>query len=525
MHPFLIHIRKVLFAGLLLFQLPGSAQSKRVNALAEQIYTQNNQQNYAKSRELIYAFLGSDTVSNDDRYYAYLYLSMTYKRLFDYENVLTSLDKALEYGTLTINKESYYDNILCQKAFAYFDIQQYSKADQLMAILENKAYSGLNNEEQAKLLMQRGYLCYMKKAYQQADSFYTRSVKKMQAENPCDLPIVYGKIMVLHARMKNLEQVNADYHLAMNIADSCGILKYKLYANEMMFHSYLDMGMYQEAYYYRSLFDSLNEQYARFAHLTKLREVELKYNSAQKERDLLLKDASIRRNNFRIAILTACLIILLLSGITYVFWNRKRKTEEARKNYMHYTRHLIHSIENERKRIATDLHDSIGHKLLLLKRKTPGKDQSIDEILEEVRSVSRNLHPVLFENIGLRISIENLIAQLNDPDGTIFSLDYNYNGELSKPVELQIYRIIQEAVSNIVKYAHAIAAKISIETSGSYVLIKIMDSGIGFDAEKTIRSEKTFGLLSIIQRSETLGGHASIQSEPGKTSIEIKIPY
>lgn len=101
--------------------------------------------------------------------------------------------------------------------------------------------------------------------------------------------------------------------------------------------------------------------------------------------------------------------------------------------------------------------------------------------------------------------------------------EIDYDSVLSSSDELQIYRIVQEALSNIIKYADAIAAKISITENENSIIIEIKDNGKGFNVEETLNSKSSFGLHNIIERSRAIGGQANITSNTNGTIITIDI--
>lgn len=195
---------------------------------------------------------------------------------------------------------------------------------------------------------------------------------------------------------------------------------------------------------------------------------------------------------------------------------------------MNFTKQLLENTEEERKRIAGDLHDSISHELLALKT-TLSQDirvvsSKIDTIINDIRGISRNLHPVMFDKIGLIPNIEQLIERMQNQNNFFISTELNYSGSLSSANELQIYRVIQEALSNIIKYANAHAAKITIEEQPNRILVEIKDNGKGFNVKETINRGKAFGLHNIIERSRVIGGEAQINSSAEGTVITITIP-
>ena len=202
--------------------------------------------------------------------------------------------------------------------------------------------------------------------------------------------------------------------------------------------------------------------------------------------------------------------------------------EQEKTNRMTFTKQLLENTEDERKRIASDLHDSISHELLNLK--SMFKDDfvnlntKVDAIINDIRGISRNLHPVMFDKIGLVPNIEVLVERLQAQNNFLVSTDLSYSGILTSADELQIYRIIQEALTNIIKYAQAHAAKIMILEEKNVLKIEIKDNGKGFNVKETLNSGKAFGLHNIIERSRIIGGVAQIESSNKGTIIQIEIP-
>ena len=102
--------------------------------------------------------------------------------------------------------------------------------------------------------------------------------------------------------------------------------------------------------------------------------------------------------------------------------------------------------------------------------------------------------------------------------------DIDYQDTLATSDELQLYRIIQEALSNAIKYANAHAAKITLQATKQQLLLDVRDNGKGFDVEKTLNSGKAFGLHNIIERARVVGGTTHFQSSSKGTVISIVIP-
>ncbi len=260
----------------------------------------------------------------------------------------------------------------------------------------------------------------------------------------------------------------------------------------------------------------------------KLFELAEKYETEKKEQQILLQKEALKGKSKTIALLIAALSFIILSALAYRYWLSRKKIKKEKQMTETYTKQLLEKTEEERKRIATDLHDSISHELLSLKTATKDEfnllNNKIDSIINDVRIISRNLHPVLFDKVGLQNTIEQMVERVQFNNNFMLTSNINYTNRLSKASELQVYRIIQEATNNMVKYANAVAGKISIIENTNEVQIEIKDNGKGFDVETVLNSNNAFGLHNIIQRSNAIGGKSTIISGNNGTTINIIIP-
>jgi signal transduction histidine kinase len=263
--------------------------------------------------------------------------------------------------------------------------------------------------------------------------------------------------------------------------------------------------------------------------ITRIKTVELekKYETEKKAQQLKIKEQTITNKNTTIALLGASLIGILLISFAFNLTQKQKKLRLEKQNAQLYTKQLLEKTEEERKRIASDLHDSVSHELLSLKNsfeeKTDITNQKIDAIINDIRSISRNLHPVMFDKIGLKESINQMVERAESVNNFMVTAEIDYSSVLSSSHELQIYRIVQEALSNIIKYADAIAAKISITENQNNIIIEIKDNGKGFNVDETLNNSSSFGLHNIIERSRAIGGKTSIVSDAGGTIITIEI--
>jgi signal transduction histidine kinase len=212
-----------------------------------------------------------------------------------------------------------------------------------------------------------------------------------------------------------------------------------------------------------------------------------------------------------------------------------RKYAEMQKQF---AREMINIEEAEKKRHASILHDSVGHGLLVIKqqldafadkpvderleRKVQAVQKQCSEVMQEVRSLSHELHPHILSNLGLKAALGSVLKRSLDSRGISWLADIDMVDGLPKNVETAIYRIAQEAISNIIKYASATEVYVSLARSDTGVHVEIKDDGKGFDVGKDVAG---LGLKMMKGHVELLAGRFTVESgvETG-TAIRFYIP-
>lgn len=223
--------------------------------------------------------------------------------------------------------------------------------------------------------------------------------------------------------------------------------------------------------------------------------------------------------------------------------------EEARKAEFEakqeFARELILAQEQERKRLANELHDSVGQNLSLIRNRSqmlqrmelpPNAQRQAEALhglasdaIEEVRSVAHNLRPLHIEEMGVTDAIEALIERLRHSSGLdivahIESIDDALHGSAAT----HVFRIVQESINNVLKHADARNLWITLQRDLSHVRLTIRDDGCGFEIRPDrgeARRRGGLGLLSMQERSGILGATLGLESEPGKgTQLTLTIP-
>lgn len=259
-------------------------------------------------------------------------------------------------------------------------------------------------------------------------------------------------------------------------------------------------------------------------------EAEAKYQAAEKEKKILeLAVANEKMSKQRNYALFGGFILTLLVFLGYRF----NKVQKDRNDKKAFAEALIFAQEEERKRIGRDLHDGIGQSLLLIKKLmdntigvTLENQKMIATTLEEVRSLSHDLHPFQLDKFGLTATISDMVLKVEHSTDLFITREIDDIDNILDPKsEIHLYRAIQEALSNVVKHAEATAAKVSIKNMADKIMVSILDNGKGFDLELAVATSKSLGIRTMHERISAIGGKLKIEKgEASGTHIHVSIP-
>jgi signal transduction histidine kinase len=204
---------------------------------------------------------------------------------------------------------------------------------------------------------------------------------------------------------------------------------------------------------------------------------------------------------------------------------------------------IIQTQEEERKSIARELHDQLGQALLALLLMVQSCDEGekpasgtlhhmenkIRALIDEIHGLVQGMRPPILDDFGLDSALERLVEELSDYSGV--SIDYQYMSppdsvRLPSRIEVTLYRIAQEAITNVVRHAKADQASIVVLQQHDDVVLLVEDHGRGFDPEVALGGNGAhMGILGMKERAALLGGSCSIESVPGNsTTVRIRIP-
>lgn len=151
-------------------------------------------------------------------------------------------------------------------------------------------------------------------------------------------------------------------------------------------------------------------------------------------------------------------------------------------------------------------------------------ETTVVEAIQRLRTLLFNLRPTSLDRQGLRTAIEEYVEATTEPGGPAYHVDCNLRSEPPEEVRILLYRIIQEALTNVRKHAQASRVDISVREDAGGILVDVTDDGVGF-AEASGTQRGHLGLASIRERAETAGGWSRVETTPGDgTSLQSWVP-
>lgn len=322
------------------------------------------------------------------------------------------------------------------------------------------------------------------------------------------------------------------------------------------YHAFLATAKdYKRAYEVAVEYMAVHDSTHRLQMEESVRDINIKYETAEKEKALQTSKLALSEKTNQRNLLLGGLVLLALLGSMAFFWQRNRvqltqhlrdrdaqiaqqKIAQLKREQEHLAfKAMASGEEAERNRLARELHDGLGGilsgiKLALTARKKDGVETEhratvdmVDKAGSELRRIAQNLMPESLAKFGLVAALEDLCADLEHYAGLQTSFQhYGLQQPLPEPVVLPVYRIVQEALNNIVKHAQATEVMVELILENQQLHLTIEDNGIGFRPE----SEADFGgqgIKNIQSRVDYLHGSIELDRTPDHgATINITIP-
>jgi signal transduction histidine kinase len=308
-------------------------------------------------------------------------------------------------------------------------------------------------------------------------------------------------------------------------------------------------GRYKEAYEYYQKYKDVSDSVTNLDSKKYITDLEKKYETTKKDKQIAEQQVQLqKRKTLNYILIGSAVGLLLFSFLIYRNYNQKKKLQQQRiseletQQQLTATEAILKGEEQERTRLAKDLHDGLGGMLSGIKFSfqtmkgnlvmTPDNQQvfersmdMIDSSIKEMRRVAHNMMPEALVRFGLDTALKDFCNDINQSG--MLQITYQSigleNTEVDQTIAVNIFRIIQELINNSLKHANAKTAIVQIIRKDGSFSITVEDDGKGFDPE-TLKAAKGIGWTNIQSRVEYLKGSIDVQSGEGKgTSVHVEI--
>ena len=503
---------------------------------------------YDKAIENILVALRMYDVLHNDNGIAYSnsFLGIIYGMKRDLTRALKYHTSALEIEQKINDKNS--EAVSLQSiATIYADQQKYGEAMEYY----NRAsiiYTSIGDKRQISSIAESiGLLYFRQSDYSHALPLFEEALKEnLQIGNTRGLGANYINIGNTLVKKKEYQKAAVCFDSAMIYTKQTG----KKEDLKDLYKSISDLADsthdYRNAFANYQLYAAMKDSLFNIENSKSIAGMQTKYETEKKERLIEEQKFELSKKNYWIA---AILLLLLSGGLLGASYYRRYRLKQDKKLQLAIlkeqdlaTKSIIEAEENERKRIAGDLHDGVGQLMSAAKMnlssfesrshfKSP-EDKTefekiialVDESCKEVRNVSHNMMPNALLKRGLSSAVKEFIDKIDHHVLKVNLYSEGLNERLDANVETVLYRVIQECVNNVIKHSGANLLDISLIRDEAGIAATIEDNGIGYDTTQKYKSEG-IGLKNIIARVKYLKGTVDFDSSPGKgTLVAIHVP-
>lgn len=512
---------------------------------------------YARSVEYYFLAIGTFEKFNDKNYLGSLYsnLSSIYTNLSDSVKSLAYMQKAL-----AIAEESSNDDLTCRILMNHtnelLNKGKLSRAQEvldktapLVVKLENTAYSQY-------FFYMKGDLALLQKKFRDAIIYLKKSLRLGKMNDDLHQTAAVMSLMFdCHIAMNNLSEAKTYLDSTLLLAEKTGQKKRKKEVYDGFALWYEKKGDYKNSNQYLRRSIALNDSILSEENNKQIASLEMRYQVAGKETEIKnlktekeLQQLSLRQKNILNYILIGtALTTVIISVLFYRNYRQKQKLQQQRISELETERQLtateavLKGEEQERTRLAKDLHDGLGGmlsgikysfntmkgNLIMTSENHQAFERSLDMLdssIKEMRRVAHNMMPEALVRFGLDTALKDYCHDINQSGALKVSYQsLGVDGEnMDQTTSITIYRIVQELITNTMKHAAAKTAIVQLTKTNGQLSITIEDDGKGFDTG-ILKHSKGIGWTNIQHRVDFLKGKLDVSSGAGKgTSVHIE---
>jgi signal transduction histidine kinase len=485
---------------------------------------------------------------NDTQIKAFVNIGWAMMELNQYEQAIVNFYKAIAFMEDNDMTGGRYSSVIYNNlASCYGSLDKVDSAYKYAEIAIGKAHALDDFAAEANGLFILGTAQQKKGKLQDAlQSFLKAKPLREQAGDPFYIVSDHAELSQLYARLGKTKEGIATAMEALDIAKENNIsAKLPMIYSSLAANYEAAKDFENATLMYRKISELKDSMYAD-ASPKALAEMRTRYETEKQEWIIQQQQAKIQRQNFMFLGIAG--LVLMISLLAYSQYKRYKLRKEAQlqaeimRQQEMSTKAVIEAEEEERQRIARDLHDSIGQMMSAAKMNlsafeseasfvTEEQRQSFDKIIQlvddsckEVRHVSHNMMPHALLKNSLASAIGDFIDKIDKKALQVHLYTEGLDEKLDANREIVFYRVIQECVNNVIKHAGATTLDISLIREKEGISATIEDNGKGFDITDKEKFEG-IGLKNIITRVEYLKGTAEFDSAPGRgTAISLHVP-
>lgn len=480
---------------------------------------------------------------------AYNNLAGFYKETSEFEKQLDCGEKILKIAAVTKDNQHYFVGYFV-KAHAYTNMNRYKEAAE--QIKKGKQYfsESMYNDVLISFYLVSGLinmnLNKLNEAYTDFSKSLEISVLRKHTFSIVQSKMQIARVLTLQKKFSEAEVILKEQSKEIENSNEVSQKNVLLDYQSRLYEAW---GKDAEALSYYKKYKELNDSIASEENKQFVSEMELKYETQKKDGQINLQQSELKRRKILNYIFIAAGFVMLL--LAYLFHNtikQKQKLQQQRINELETEKQLtateavLKGEEQERTRLAKDLHDGLGGMLSGIKFSmntmkgnfimTPENQQAfersmdmLDSSIKEMRRVAHNMMPEALVKFGLDTALKDFCNEINQSG----ALNVNYqsigmqDAEIDQTIAIAVYRIVQELINNTMKHASAKNSIVQLCKENNQLSVTVEDDGKGFNAE-ILKSSKGIGWLNIQNRVEFLKGKIDVNSAEGKgTSVLIEI--
>lgn len=348
-------------------------QPEKIKVLENQIKTHNDNLQYEKSIAILSEITNSEEATAYEKYFAYLFKSYTYKRLFNYTKTLHNLDLALAEGLKSDFKKEVINTIDAEKCFVYFDTQDYAKAAMLINKLRKLNFKHLSIPTKSWVIMQEGYIKMLRQQFKESEELLNEAMVIVANNSPENLPNIYGKKIELYNKMKSYTKRDQAFQTGIQLAKKYQKIKYEMYLYQVMRNIYQENEDFKNAFYTQKKYDSIVKFYNATDANGKLELAEKKLEDENQK----LKEQNKRYVDYILYGLIFFLLILLFFAFRLYQSNKQRRILAEKENVR---------IHNEIERLTIEIDERGNKKLDLSVYELTERQKEIIQLIQDGKS-------------------------------------------------------------------------------------------------------------------------------------------